>query len=375
MDYEQKYLKYKQKYIQALTKQTGGAPKKIIIDTDPGIDDALAILLALGNPAVEVVALTTVFGNFPDVRILTDNAFKILNLAQKKIPVYEGASMPLAEGNLENYIKTTMEAQSVKVHGKDGLADLEGFELTTGGLTKEPEFAANAIIRLARDSASKGEKLTLITLGPLTNLALALMMCPELKTLLDSVIIMGGALFSPRGNACNTSDANKGNAMPSAEANFFKDPLSAYKVLNAGFDPAKLFLVPLDLTTQTDYGEFGLTFEPKQLPPELNDGIITEFIRRTHHYYSNIYTCNFKRQRVPFHDSCAVFYAISPESFTDNIQVHVDIETKGQYTSGMTVIDNRGFAPKNITFCQKINTVTLYKALKDSINKLQTDLV
>jgi purine nucleosidase len=373
MNYEKKYLKYKQKYIQTQAIQTGGVQKKIIIDTDPGIDDALAILLALGNPAaVEVVALTTVFGNFPDVKILTDNAFKILNLVQKRIPVYEGASMPLAESNLKNYIDTTMTAQSIKVHGLDGLADLKDLKLTTGGRTKETEFAANAIIRLARENPGK---ITLITLGPLTNLALALMICPELPTLLDSVIIMGGALFSPRGNACNTSDANKGNAMPSAEANFFKDPLSAYKVLNAGFDPAKLFLIPLDLTTQTDYAEFGLTLEPKKLPTGLNDGIITQFIAKTHDYYSGIYLNTFKRKRVPFHDSCAVFYAISPESFSDSIQVHVDIEIKGQYTSGMSVIDNRGFAPKNITFCQNIAKGALYEALKSSINNLQAQLV
>jgi purine nucleosidase len=377
MSYQQKYLKYKEKYTALLPKQTGGnPPKKIIIDTDPGIDDALAILLALGHSdKVEVLALTTVFGNFPDVSILTDNAFKILNLAKKKIPVYEGASMPLAEGNLTKYICKTKTAQSVFVHGQDGLADLKGSDvLSTGGLKKEPEFAANAIIRLAREYHAKNDKITLITIGPLTNIALALMMCPELPSLLDSVIIMGGALFSPRGNEVNKSDANKGNAMPAAEANFFKDPLSAYKVLNADFDPNKLFLIPLDLTTLTNYSDLELYVKSDDTivkPPGLKDGPITNFIARTHDYYSGIYLKKFFRNKVPFHDCCAVFLAISPESFTQKFLVHIDIETKGEFTYGMSVIDNRGFAQKNITFCKTIDTEALYQAIIKAMNNLQ----
>jgi purine nucleosidase len=369
MNYQQKYLKYKKKYIEAQTiQQTGGEPLKIIIDTDPGIDDALAILLALGNPKVNVVALTTVFGNFPDVRILTDNALKILNLVNKKeIPVYEGASKPLTEDNLQKYICETMSAQSIKVHGTDGLADLVDLSLETGELKKESEDAADAIIRLAKEYPCE---ITLVTLGPLTNLAIALDKCKELPSLLKSVIIMGGALFSPRGNPINTSDANMGNARPSAEANFFKDPLAASKVLNANFDPSKLFLIPLDLTTQTDYVRFGLNTCPGSLP-SLKSGVIRDFIAKTHAFYADVYLNMFRRTKVPFHDSCAVFMAISPESFMEPVQISVNVETKGEFTSGMTVIDNRGFAKKNITFFQRIDEANLYAAIIDSINKLQ----
>ena len=380
MNYQQKYLKYKKKYIEAQTiQQTGGEPLKIIIDTDPGIDDALAILLALGNPKVKVEALTTVFGNFPDVRILTDNALKILNLVNKKdIPVYEGASMPLAEDasmplaedNLQKYICETMSAQSIKVHGTDGLADLVDLSLKTGELIKKSGHAADEIIRLARTYPCE---ITLVTLGPLTNLAIALDRCKELPSLLKSVIIMGGALFSPRGNPINTSDANMGNARPSAEANFFKDPLAASKVLNANFDPSKLFLIPLDLTTQTDYVRFGLNTCPGSLP-SLKSGVIRDFIARTHAFYADVYLNMFRRTKVPFHDSCAVFMAISPESFMEPVQVSVNVETKGEFTSGMTVIDNRGFAKKNITFFQRIDEANLYAAIIDSINRLQEEL-
>ena len=371
MSYEQKYLKYKQKYIDLFTKQIGGEKKKIIIDTDPGIDDALAILLALGNEEVEVLALTTVFGNFPNVRILTDNALKILNLAERRdIPVYEGASSPLViPKNLDDYICTTMSAQSVKVHGDNGLANME---LPLDGLTKRSEFAATAIINLAK---AHPKQITLVTLGPLTNLALALMMCPELPTLLDSVIIMGGALFSPRHNPVNTSDANLGNAATAAEANFFKDPFSAQKVLNAGFRKEKIFLVPLDLTTLTNYRDFGLSLNKdgqiETMPKDLQDGKITKFIATSHHFYTDVYVNKFKRGKVPFHDACAVFMAISPSSFTTK-PINLRVETKGEFTFGMTIIDHRPHLfPPNITFCDTIKSEELNKAIISSMNKLQ----
>jgi purine nucleosidase len=381
MNYEQKYLKYKQKYTQALTNQTGGTRQKIIIDTDPGIDDALAILLALGSHKVEVMALTTVFGNFPYVNILTDNALKILNLVKIDIPVYEGETKPLTvkPEEVAAYNAEQMEkAQSMLVHGRDGLANLSEDPTTRleKGKEKQPEHAADAIIRLATEYPGQ---IKLVTLGPLTNLAVALKKDPSLKHKLHSVIIMGGSLFSPRGNAINTPDANLGNARPSAEANFFKDPLAAQEVLRGGFEPSKLFLVPLDLTTQTDYIQFGLTKDPRSLPT-LEPGIIRSFIVNSHDYYQNIYITKFLRKKVPFHDACAVFMAISPESFTNCEEVSINVETTGTFTAGMTVIDNRKDAkppirdPNNITFYQNINVFSLYQAIIASLNKLQREL-
>ena len=384
MNYEQKYLKYKKKYVEAqTTKQSGGVRQLIIIDTDPGIDDALAILLALGNPRVQVLALTTVFGNFPHVEILTDNALKILNLVKNaNIPVFEGETKPLTikEEDKKAYNEDQMKkAQSLAVHGQDGLADLSTDptkNLNKGRLEKEREHAVDAIIRLAGEHPGQ---IKLITLGPLTNLALALKKEPKLVDLLHSVIIMGGSLFSPRGNAINTSDANLGNASPSAEANFFKDPLAAQMVLRAGFEPSKLYLVPLDLTTQTDYLEFGLTKDPTSLP-SLDDGIIRNFIVDTHHYYQDKYINLFKRKKVPFHDSCAVFMAISPESFSNCVEVSINVETEGKFTAGMTVIDNRIHmeSPRrdinNIRFYQNINVFSLYQAIIASLNNLQRAL-
>jgi purine nucleosidase len=391
MNYEQKYLKYKQKYVQALTKQTGGAPELVIIDTDPGIDDALAILLALGNPKLNVIALTTVFGNFPDVNILTENALKILNLAKRgDIPVFQGETKPMAmkPEDVRAYIETqTKVAQSVAVHGMDGLANLSAASETGGLVKREDMTAAQAIVDYARKNPGL---ITLITLGPLTNLAKALEIEPNLPKLLKKVIIMGGALFSPRGNPINTSDANLGNAKPCAEANFVKDPDAAQFVLrdldgkNGRFSPEKLILIPLDLTTQTDYIEFGLTTNKDSLPI-LEQGVIRDFIAATHDYYQNIYISKFERKKVAFHDSCAVFFAISPESFLEAIPISINVETTGQLTSGMTIIENRinvrdfqppnpFYKPPNVTFYQKINVFSLYNNIIFSLNNLQRKL-
>ena len=282
--------------------------------------------------------------------------------------------------NLTSYIRKTMAAQSVAVHGADGLANLsteEPEKFNTGGLVKQPEHAVQAIIRLAKESPGE---ITLITLGPLTNLAAALDIEPNLPVLLESVIIMGGSLFSPRDNPINKSDANLGNARPSAEANFFKDPDAAQIVLRAGFPANKLFLVPLDLTTQTNYDDFGLKLNPEKVIPDgLDDGIITEFIAKTHDYYSDIYG-GFEREKVPFHDACAVFLAISPKSFNDRVQISINVETKGELTSGMTIIDNRAHlkppvrAPDNVTYYQHIDANALYAAIINSINNLQDNL-
>jgi len=388
MNYEQKYLKYKQKYIQAqTTNQIGGNPELVIIDTDPGIDDALAILLALGNPRVKVIALTTVFGNFPDIKPLTENALKILNLANRKdIPVYEGFTKPsfISEAEAPAFIERMKKAQSVLVHGNDGLANLSltaPEKFNTGGKVKESEPAVDALIRLVKANPNN---ITLVTLGPLTNLAEACKREPSLPSLFKKVVIMGGALFSPRGNPINTSDANLGNAKPCAEANFVKDPDAAQYVLrDAKFNPEQLILIPLDLTTQTDYLEFGLTIDPTSLP-SLEHGIIREFIADTHQYYQDIYIKKFERKKVPFHDSCAVFYAISPESFLEPNLISINVETKGQLTSGITIIDNRinvasyregpFYQPPNVTFYNKINVFSLYQGIISSLNNLQRAL-
>ena len=346
-----------------LTAQSAAPPTKLIIDTDPGIDDALAICLALGDPKADVLALTTVFGNSPDVRIMSDNAQKVLNIAKRStVPIREGAATPLVTSSSRaSYISECMKAQSVMIHGSDGLGDVQ--PSLPGKWTPCDESAAECIVRLAR--AHPGE-VTLVMLGPLTNLALALMICSNLTALLKQVVVMGGALFSPRGNEINTPDSNRGNVTSSAEANIYKDPFSARKVIKAGFEPDRLVFVTLDLTTQTNY-------ECSQIRDMLAAaGPLGRFLGSAHEHYVDVYVNRFGRGKVPFHDSCAVFYALSGGSFTTS-DVSMDIETRGELCFGMTVVDGRAPAlrgPANVRVCTGIVVDDLYGSIQRSVNAL-----
>lgn len=332
---------------------------KMVIDTDPGIDDALAICLALGNSNAEVLALTTVYGNSPDVRRMSDNAQKVLNIAKRSnVPIHEGAATPLViDGNRASYISECMKAQSVLIHGHDGLGDVE--QGLPGKWTPNDVSAAEKIIRLAK--THPGE-VVLVMLGPLTNLALALMLCPEITELLKQVVVMGGALFSPRGNDINTPDSNRGNVTSSAEANIYKDPFSARKVVKAGFGPEKLVFVTLDLTTQTNY-------ECSRISSMFDEaGELGRFLKDAHAHYVDVYCGRFGRNKVPFHDSCAVFFALCAGSSFETADVTLDVETKGELSFGMTVVDGRGLTgPANVRICKSIVVDDLYSSIRRSV--------
>lgn len=191
------------------------ATKQVIIDTDPGIDDAIAIFLALAAPELDVVGLTTVFGNCA-VNVATRNALALLEIAGRgDIPVATGAGDPLATGYL---------GAIPHIHGEDGLGD--------SGLLAEPSgrpldmSAAEFLCRHAPGA-------TILALGPLTNLALALRLRPELDTLVRDVVVMGGNALVP------------GNATPAAEANMMNDPEAADVVFGARWP---ITMVGLDVT-------------------------------------------------------------------------------------------------------------------------------
>lgn len=188
--------------------------KQVIIDTDCGIDDALAILMALLDPAIEVVAFTCVAGNVGLNHVKRNVGIVLDAVGAKHIPIYAGADRPIF-GPL---------VDAAHVHGGDGLGDA-GFPPTARAVEKE--HGALALARLAR--AYPGA--TLVALGPLTNVALALAVEPELPNLYGETIIMGGAVHA------------KGNASAVAEFNIYADPESAQMVLDRGIDP---ILLPLE---------------------------------------------------------------------------------------------------------------------------------
>lgn len=393
--YYEKYLKYKSKYISLVNKKklSGGAifknpdAKMVIIDTDPGIDDSMALLLALGSPQLNVIAVTTVFGNHPNVNLMTDNARRILDLAKCfDIPVYQGCGMPfVGYANDKDYVeKNEMGAtQSMRIHGETGVGQQELLALLPS--SRENPSQGNAVDKIIELVRHKPNEITLITLGPLTNLAKALTEAHDIGPLFREVIIMGGALFAPRGHPINTPDANLGNAKPSVEANFMKDPEAADIVFSqANTNPIKpssipcekLILIPLDTTTQTNYLTSGL--EKFFASSNIISTLIGTFLLENHKFYVNAYKNIFKRKIVPLHDSCAVFYAMSPHNFRNPYHVDIRIDLGTLATKGRTIIDNRTEFnipgvdkwTSSATYYEYINAEALYNSIRNSITTL-----
>ncbi len=188
---------------------------RLIVDTDPGVDDAIALFVALASPELDVAGLTTVFGN-ADVAVATRNAVTLLDVAGRAdIPVARGAAAPLAMPYL---------GAIPHIHGHDGLGD--------GGMLPEPSRGP-ADVTAAEFLCREAPGATILALGPLTNLALALRLRPDLDTLVDRVVVMGGNALCP------------GNATPAAEANIMNDPEAADVVFGARWP---MTMVGLDVT-------------------------------------------------------------------------------------------------------------------------------
>ncbi len=266
---------------------------KVILDTDPGIDDAMAIAYALAHPAIELLALTTVFGNV-SVDKATRNAQYILDVfGATQVDVAKGASEPVTQAPLPH---------SEFVHGDDGIGNC--YPEAPAALNPAASHAklatisaADYIIEQAR--ANPGE-ITLIAVGPLTNLALALAKDPELPQLVKQLIVMGGAVDEP------------GNVTPLAEANFFNDPHAADQLLAEDWP---MVVVGLDVThrvmiTDTHLGK-------------LRDhaGATGDFLWRSSRFYIDFYTNkgaakNATEPQCAMHDAAAVAYLVEPDAFS-----------------------------------------------------------
>ena len=198
---------------------TNKAPTQVIFDTDPGVDDAMALYYALAHPGIDVVGVTTTFGNVTVAQAACNALYLNAIAGRPLIPVTQGVAAPMVRQS---------EAKFDFIHGADGLGNLPS-RVATSNKT-DPRSSAQFIVDMAR--AQPGE-ITLVAVGPLSNVALALQLEPELPTLLREVIIMGGTVVEP------------GNVSPVAEANVWNDPHAADKVFMAGF---KLTMVGLDVT-------------------------------------------------------------------------------------------------------------------------------
>ena len=266
---------------------------KIIIDTDPGIDDTIAISSALRSPEIEVVGLTTIFGNAP-CPITTQNALRLVELeGNGHIPVAKGSDHPLTHFNDEF---------GTMVHGKDGFGNTN-LPAPKGEAINQP--AALFIIEMVHKHPGE---ITLVALGPLTNLALALRLEPELPQLVKGVIIMGGTVRAP------------GNISPVAEANIYNDAHAADLVMSAGWP---LTMVGLDVTTKTI-----ITTEWLKRLYQVDNPAVRLIEKMMPCYFDFYEKTEGKKDIVPTHDPSAIAYLLRPDLYTTS-QAPVYIATEG----------------------------------------------
>jgi len=276
--------------------------KRLIIDTDPGVDDAQAILLALAHPDVQVEAITTVSGNV-SIDLTTANALKILDVAEKDIPVYRGCDRPLI--NMPEY--------AAYVHGADGLGDCG---IPASKRQAQTEHAVHALVRLANENPGE---LTLVAIGPLTNLAVALSLDPELPTKFKQLVIMGGAIYS-KGNAGSLT----------AEFNIHADPEAAHIVFSSW---PMLSLLSWETT-------LAHVFTRQVLNRFFNMGTArARFFHDTNQKILGFIKDRLGQDMLFAPDGLAVAAAIEPGIVTRSDRKHVSIELHGSLTRGQTVVD------------------------------------
>lgn len=276
--------------------------RKVILDVDPGIDDALALSIALFDEALEVEAVTAVAGNVDAARATRNVQAIIEQLDPPRLPRIGAASDP----------DHGLPTDTTHLYGADGLGNTH-FEVAELHNVHPAEKVIADVLR-----QSPGE-VTIVALGPLTNIARALKRSPDLPDLVNQLVIMGGSVEAP------------GNATPAAEFNIYCDPVSAREVLRS---PLTKTLVPLDIT-----GQVVMTYDLlDQLPPEVTR--VGKFLRRVlpHAYRTHHQLLGFEGIHV--HDAVALMTVIEPQLFSTDVMA-VDVETRGELTTGATVFDRR----------------------------------
>jgi purine nucleosidase len=309
--------------------------RNIIIDTDPGQDDAVAILLALASPELNVLGITVVAGNVP-LDLTQKNARIICELAGfPDTLVFAGCDRPL------NRALVTAE----HVHGKTGL---DGPQLAPPTMPLQDQHAVDWIIDTLR--AAPPASVTLCPLGPLTNIALALQRAPGIKPAIAEIVLMGGGFFEG------------GNITPAAEFNIYVDPHAADIVFRSGLP---LTVMPLDmthkaLTTKARVDSFrAMGTDVGRMTAEWTDF----FERFDKEKYGSL--------GAPLHDPTVIAYLIQPDLFSGRV-INVEIETQSELTMGMTVADWWRVTDRapNCTFMRDINADGFFALLAESLARL-----
>ncbi|MER5171505.1 MULTISPECIES: nucleoside hydrolase [Thioclava] len=309
--------------------------RKIIIDTDPGQDDAVAILLALASPELELLGITCVAGNVP-LDLTVSNARKICELAGRRdVRIFAGCDRPMS--------RALVTAEHV--HGKTGL---DGIVLPEPTMPVQEQHAVDFIIETLR--AAGDRSITLVPIGPLTNIATVLHRAPELAAKIEEIVLMGGAYFEV------------GNITPTAEFNIYVDPEAAKIVLDAG---VKVTMMPLDVTHKAMTSAAWVQ-QMRDLGTPLGEAVAswTDFFER------------FDMEKygsggAPLHDPCTIGYLIDPTLFSGRL-INVEIEVDSPLTLGMTVADWWRVSKRapNATFMGEVDRDRFFALISDRLATL-----
>lgn len=283
---------------------------KVIFDTDPGVDDAMALYFAMAHPAIELVGITTTFGNVT-VQQAASNALYLSALTGRQIPVTQGVAVPR---------HMAPHAPPDFIHGADGLGNLVSRVATDKQL--DPRSSAQFIVDMAR--AQPGE-ISLVAVGPLGNLALALELEPHLPQLLRQVVVMGGTIIEP------------GNVSPVAEANIWNEPHAADQVFTAGW---KLTMVGLDVTHQVRV-PLSMVAQIAQHHQHAATDTLLHAVEFYAKFYTGLYAHIAQEPGCFAHDVLAFIYLVQPELFTLESGV-VRVATDG-LALGQTMLNRRDF--------------------------------
>lgn len=309
--------------------------EKIIIDTDPGQDDAVAILLALASPELELLGITCVAGNVPLAKTQR-NARVVCELAGRAdVKVFAGCDRPMR--------RPLVTAEYV--HGKSGL---DGIDLPEPAMPLQPAHAVDFLIETLRAEAPG--TVTLVPIGPLTNIATAFIRAPDIAGRVKQIVLMGGGCFEG------------GNTTPAAEFNIYVDPEAAEIVFKAG---VRLVVMPLDVTHKVLTSP-AVVEGFRALPGRVGPAVAawTDFFER------------FDKEKygsdgAPLHDPCTIAYLLRPELFSGRF-INVVIETGGTYTAGMTVADWWGVTGRepNALFMGAVDRDGFFALLTERLGRL-----
>jgi non-specific riboncleoside hydrolase len=301
--------------------------RPVIIDTDPGIDDAVAIAIALFSEELEVKLITTVAGNVSLDKV-TYNTLRLLHFFKKNVPVAVGASGPLIRGLVD----------ASNVHGKSGMEGYDFEEPSYDLILKEN--AVNAMHRVIMESETP---MTLVPIAPLTNIALLIKVYPEVKDKIREIVMMGGS-------------AGRGNKGVLSEFNVAVDPEAAKIVFDSG--------IPI-VMAGLDVGWKALVF------PE--DSARLKTMNRTGEMVYALfqkYRGGSMKTGLKMYDSCAIAYLLKPELYTV-VETCVDVELNGSMTAGCTLVDLKGYLhkPNNAKVCMDINQEMFRTWFLESLSK------